>query len=265
MRRSLLAAALCLSYVSFADLTLVNDVVSGGKTRLVTLSAKGSKAYFEMKEADGPTRTMVRDGEAKKLFVIDHQKKIAMVITEQDSKAQEAKNAALKAQLAAQLAKMPPEQRARAESTMLGQLDAKPAVFTYEKKKTPPRKIAGFSCQDYSIKRDGQAGGEGCFATWKDIGIPSDEFRAIMVKALATTPNGPMAQAFDAADAAPGFPVWRQHVNAQGEVTTETTLKSISKTAVAAENFEVPKGYTEKTMGEAMRPPAPPPPPAPAK
>lgn len=260
--RSVLTAVLCFSSVALADLTLVNEAVSGGKTRLVTLSAKGGKAFFEIKEGDGPTRTMLRDADAKKLFIIDHQKKVAMVITEQDSKAQEEKQAALRAQLQAQLAKMPPEQRARMESSMLGQLDSKPAVFTYEKKKTPARKISGFSCQDYSIKRDGQPGGEGCFATWKDIGVPADEFKAIMVKAMPTTPGGPMAQAFDAADSAPGFPVWRSHVNAAGEVTTETTLKSISKTAVAAENFEVPKGYTEKTMGEAMKPP---PPPAPAK
>jgi len=187
-----------------------------------------------------------------------------LVITEQDSKQQEEKNAALRAQMQAQLAKMPPEQRARMEQGMLGQLDAKPATFTYEKKTTPARKISGFSCQDYTIKRDGQPGGEGCYTTWKDIGISAEAFKAIMVKAMPTTPNGPMAQAFEASDTAPGFPVWRSHVNAAGEVTTETTLKSISRTAVAAENFEVPKGYAEKSMSEAMRPP-PPPPPAPAK
>ncbi len=252
--RLLAAAVLVLSSAALADLTLVNEAVAGGKTRRVTLSAKGNKAYFEMKEADGPTRTMLRDGEAKKLFIIDHQKKMVLVITEQDSKQVEEKQAALKAQLQAQLAKMPPEQRARMESTMLGQADGKLAVFTYEKKKTPARKLSGFSCQDYSIKRDGQAAGEGCFASWKDIGISAEDFKTTMLAAMPTQAGNPISQGFEMSESAPGFPVWRSHVNAEGKVTAETTLKSLTRTALAAENFELPRGYAEKSMADSMRP-----------
>ena len=39
----------------------------------------------------------------------------------------------------------------------------------------------------------------------------------------------------------------------------ETTLKSLSKTAVAAENFELPKDYAQKTMAESRGPPGGPP------
>lgn len=252
--RLLTAGVLLLSTVALADLTLVNEAIAGGKKRLVTLSAKGSKAYFEMKEADGPTRNMLRDGEAKKLFIIDHPKKMVLVITEQDSKQVAEKQEALKAELLAQLAKMPPEQRARMESNMLAQAEGKLPVYTYEKKKLPARKVSGFSCEDYAIKRDGQPAGEGCFATWKDMGISAAEFKSTMLKAMPSQPGSPMGQGFDVADSAPGFPVWRSHANPEGVVTAETTLKSISRTAVAAENFELPKGYTEKSMAEAMRP-----------
>ena len=234
----------------------MNEAIAGGKKRTVTLSAKGARAFFEMKEADGPTRTMVRDGEAKKMFIIDHVKKVVMVITEEDSKQVEEKQASLRAQLQAQLAKMPAEQRARMEATMLPPTDVKPPVFAYEKNKTPARKISGYSCQDYTIKRDGQASGDGCFTSWKDIGITVDEFKTTMLKAMPTMAGNPMGQAaFEASDSAPGFPVWRTHLNAQGQVTTETTLKSIAKTAVAAENFELPKDYAVKSMAEAMGPP----------
>lgn len=257
--RLVLLASLFASTAALADLTLVNEAVAGGKTRNVTLSVKGTKAFFEMKEADGPTRTMLRDADAKKLFIIDHDKKVVLVITEQDSKQAEARQAALKAQLQAQLDKMPPEQRARMESSMLGQLDGKLPAYTYEKKKTPARKVSGFSCQDYLIKRDGQAAGEGCFASWKEVGISADEFKNIMLNAMPKTPGNQMAQGLESAEGAPGFPVWRQHVGGDGQVMAETTLKSLSKTALGAEKFELPKDYAQKSMADAMpgnRPPA---------
>ena len=56
-------------------------------------------------------------------------------------------------------------------------------------------------------------------------------------------------------DSAPGLPVWRAHANGEGQVTAQTTLKSISRTALAAENFELPRGYAEKSMADSMRSP----------
>ena len=256
MIRSLIAALVCIASTALAgDLTLVNEVLAGGKKREVTLSVKGTNAVFELKEADGPTRTMIRDMAAKKLFVVDHQRKLVMVITEEDSKATEARQAQFREQLKAQLEKMPPEQRARVEQNMLGaQGDAKPPVYSYEKKKTPARKIGNYSCQDYTITRDGKPGGEGCFASWKDIGITADDFKKVMTDVMPKggPGGGPLQHGLDEAVNAPGFPVWRQHMNAEGVVTTETTLKSLSKTAVAAEKFEVPKDYPQKSMQDAL-------------
>ena len=252
MRRVLLAAVVVLSSAALADLTLVNEAVAGGKTRTVTLWVKGSKALFDMKETDGPARTMLRDADAKKLFIIDHQKKAVLIITEQDSKQLEERQAMMRAQLKAQLDKMPPEQRARVESTMLAPTDAKPPVYSYEKKKTPARKVSGFSCQDYFIKRDGQPGGEGCFASWKDVGIAAEEFKTIMLKAMPSLPGGPIAQGFEAADGAPGFPVYRQHLGADGAVMAQTTLKSLSKDTLKAETFELPTDYAQKSVADAM-------------
>lgn len=268
MIRTLLAALVCCGTTALAaDLTLVNEVLAGGKKREVTLSVKGSKASFELKEADGPTRSMLRDIAAKTLYVIDHERKLVMVITEQDSKALEARQAQFREQLKGQLEKMTPEQRARVEQTMLGQGEGKPPAYTYEKKKTPARKIGNYSCQDYVIQRDGKAGGEGCFASWKDMGISAEEFKKVMTDVMpkAGPGGGPMQHGLDEALNAPGFPVWRQHVDGSGVVTTETTLKSLTKTAVAANKFEVPKDYAQKSMADSMKNPPAPPPGAPTK
>lgn len=258
--RILAALVVLASSAALADLTLVNEATTNGKTRQVTLSTKGSRAWFELKEPDGTTRTMLRDGDAKKLFLIDHPKKTVMAVTEADGKALEQKQAEFRAQIQAQLAKLPPEQRARMEQTMLGNAapDAKPPMYSYEKKKTAARKVGGFSCQDYVIKLDAKVHGEACFMSWKDAGFTAEEFKALMVKALPTSATTqPMAVAFDPHSNAPGLPVWRKMVDEAGNTTSEMTLKSFTKTAVAAENFELPKGYTEKAMADVMnqRPP----------
>lgn len=256
MRRLSLAAVTLLSTAALADLTLVSETVIGGKARAVTVSVKGSKAYFEMKEADAPPRVILRDGEAKKLFMLDATKKMALVMNEPDPKQMEAQQAQLRAAMQAQLAKLPPEQRARMEATMLGNVGAAPGkepVITWEKKKSPARKVSGFACEDYVMKRDGQVSGEGCYATWKAVGITAEDFKDTMLKAMpSSTPM--MGQAFEAEAAAPGIPVWRTHVDAQGQVTSQTTVKSVSKTALSADKFEVPKDYTQKEMQAGMPP-----------
>ncbi len=259
MHRLLTALVLCLSTAALADLTMVSETVSGGKTRTVTLSTKANKAYFELQEADAPLRTMMRDADSKQLFLVDHAKKVITVITEADSKALELKQAQFRAQMQAQLEKMAPEQRARAESTMLGVglAEAKPAVFTFDKKKGAARKVNGFSCQDYVIKREGKVHGEGCFMTWKDTGLTADEFKATMLRAMPTgATSGPMAGAFEGQASAPGFPVYRKLVDDTGAVTSETTLKSLTKTALGADKFELPRDYTQRSVGAVMGGPA---------
>lgn len=262
--RTVIAASLISASLSFAaappqELTLINESTSGGKNRVVTLSLKGSKAYFEMAEEGAPPRVMLRDMDQKKMWLVNDEKKLLIVVTEDDSKALEARQEQFRAQMKAQLEKMPPEQRARMEATMLGgQTDpSKPSNFTYEKKKTPARKIAGFACEDYTVKRDGQLHGEGCYATWKTVGITAEEFKNVMLKSMpSSAAAGPMMQAFEAHNAAPGLPIERVVFDAKGNVTHSTTLKSFTKTALPAAKFELPKGYTEKPMAEGMmRPP----------
>lgn len=266
MRHLFVSLAVVVPSLAFADLTMVSEVVSGGKTRVVTLSAKGGRGSFEMKEPDGTTRTMLRDGAAKKLFIIDHEKKVVMVVTEEDSKAQEERQAQMKAQLEAQLARMPPEQRARIEQGMLG-AGAEPRKklppYTYEKKKSAARKVGAFSCEDYVIKREGVVKGEACFASWKTLGISAADFQRTIGDATPKMSAGPMGlQAhtpaeLDAEAAAPGLPVWRKLFDERGEVTAETTVTSLSKATIDAGRFEVPKDYQLKNMADLVRPPAP--------
>lgn len=267
MHRALLSLVVLSSSLALADLTLVSDVTANGKTRTVTLSVKGSRAYFDVTE-DGLSRGMLRDTAQKKMWVLDHAKKAAIVVSEEDSKALEARQAQFRAQMKAQIEKLPAEQRARAEATMLAMTEPpKPASFTYEKKKGSTRKVSGISCDDYVVKREGKPAGEACFATWKAVGLEAETFRKTMLESMPTAAMSGMTQAFDASHNSPGFPLERTMLDANGTPSTHTVVKSVAKTALAAEKFEVPKDYVERVMKEAAPggAPAPTPPPPAAK
>lgn len=264
MRRPLTLVVLTFASLALADVTLVNETTTGGKKRTVTLSQKGDLAWFEIAEDGQPARTMLRDMKAKKLFIIDPVKKVVLEMTEADSKAMEARQEQFRAQMKAQLEHMSPEQRARVESTMMGQLDGKKPVFTFKKTGAAARKVNGFTCTDYTMLRDGEASGEACFMPWKDSGLTSEQFKTLMVQALPSSAamSGPAGQGIDAAAAAPGFPVARTTRNDKGEVVAQMELKSLAKTPVSADHFELPKDYERKSMSELMNkapPPRPPP------
>lgn len=256
MRKLLAAFVFCLASAAWADMTMVSEVTSSGRpSRTVTLSVKGPLALFEFNDGT-VTRTMLRDGGAKKMYAINHEKKELTVITEEDSRELEARQEAFRAQLKLQLEKMPAEQRARMEATMLGPQTggtAKAPNFTYEKKKTAARKLNGFSCQDYVVKRDGAEDGEGCFAAWKDIGVTASDFKTTMESAMPNSSSQQMmTQVFDGQATAPGFPVWRQRSDAQGN-KSESSVKSFSKSALAGDKFVLPKDYAQKSMGDALK------------
>lgn len=256
MRKLLAAFVFCLASAAWADMTMVSEVTSSGRpSRTVTLSVKGPLALFEFNDG-AVTRSMLRDGAAKKMYAINHEKKELTVITEEDSRELEARQEAFRTQLKAQLEKLPPEQRARMEATMLGPQTtgtAKAPNFTYEKKETPARKVNGFSCHDHVVKRDGVEDGEGCFASWKDVGMSANDFKTTMESAMPNSSSQQMlTQVFDGQASAPGFPVWRKRTDKQGN-SSESTVKSFSKSALGPEKFVLPKDYAQKSMGEALK------------
>lgn len=264
MRRLLAALVVTASTLALADLTMVSEVVAEGKTRTITLSARGTRGYLELKEPDGPTRTVLREGAEKKLFLVDHAKRTVLVVTEEDSKATEARQAQMRAQLEAQLAKLPPEQRARIEQGMLGASASPPkrAPFTYEKKQGPARRVGPFTCEDYVVKREGAVRGEACFASWKSVGVAAADFAKTLADATPRPSPGSLVPGavqadLEAGELAPGFPVWRKLLDDEGNATLETTVRSFSKEALPADKFEVPKDYAQKAMGDLLRGPPP--------
>lgn len=247
--RTLLVSSLLASSLALADLTTTTETALPGKpVQRSSLSVKGSKALFEVEEGQ-TRRVMLRDATQKTMFVINHEHKEVVVMPDQQPKGDGPNQERFRAELAEQLAKLPPEKRARVEQTMLTQQPAAPKkpVTTWEKKDGPARTVSGFSCVDYVIKRDGVVAGQGCFASWKDVGVPLKDYVAAMRVAL---PIDAQAEVDDMSGA-PGLVVWRERT-LPGGTKSEVTLKSISVSAQPAAKFELPKGYAQRTLSEVM-------------
>jgi hypothetical protein len=259
MRTLLTALVVVLATPALADLTVVTEVTSAGKKRVVTVSLKGQRSFMSLEEDGKSPPTIVRDGAAKQMFIIDHKNKTVVKAVEPNDEELKLRQEQFKQQMAAQLARLPPEQRKKMEERLFPAPNAPVTPLTYEKKKTPARKVNGFSCEDYVIKREGQVAGEGCFAPFKDFKFTAAEYQDAFKAALPKAAMPGQQQNFEADQLAPGIAVLRTLVDAQGNVTSETTLKSLTKTALAADKFEVPKDYTVKSAPDLMPPTAPPP------
>jgi hypothetical protein len=256
MRPLITALVLTAATAAFADITLVNEVTTGGKKRLVTLSVRGQKTFMSLEEEGKTPPTMLRDGTTRTMFIIDHAAKTVMKTVEPNEEELKQRQELFKKQMEQQLARMPPEQRKKLEERMFPTEGQGAADVTYEKEKSPPRKVNGFTCEDYVIKREGQVAGGGCFAAWKEFGLTAQEYQTLFKTALPKGAFGGPGSNLAGEHLAPGVAVYRKSVDPSGQVTSETTLKSLSKKALPAEKFEVPKDYTAKAL--PPMPPAPP-------
>lgn len=266
MRTLLTALVVVFATPALADLTVVTEVSTAGKKRVVTVSLKGQRSFMSLEEEGKSPPVIVRDGAAKQMFIIDHKNKTVVKAAEPNEEELKLRQEQFKQQMAAQLARLPPEQRKKMEERMFPAAPGTSAPLTYEKKKTPARKVNGFSCEDYVIKREGQVHGEGCFAPFKDFKFTAAEYQDAFKAALPKTAMPGQQHGFDTDQLAPGIAVVRTLVDSSGNVTSETTLKSLSKTALSADKFEVPKDYTVKSAADMMPQPVPAAPaPTPAK
>jgi len=261
MLRTAAVIACLIAAPALADLSLTMDSVISGRPGVTTLQFKGKKLLITMTRAEGEAKknhVMLRDGDGKRLVILDTQAKTYTEVSDQQVADMKTKAAQMQAGLADKLAGLPPEQRAKLEA-MMAKANQPPAAATASKyefqKKGTSRKVLGKTCEEYLIKVDGVAEGEGCFISWKDAGV-SRESVAEQLKAATdglTQGSGSIDATFTV-ESSPGLPGWRKRVDASGAVLSETTLTKLSTDSIAASVFEVPKDYTLKPFGPPARP-----------
>lgn len=161
-------------------------------------------------------------------------------------------------QMEAQLAAMPPEQRAMVQAMMKGQAPgagapAPPAPLKWTANgKTD--EIAGKPCKGYDGDRQGVVEEQVCAAQWEAFGLARSDFRAFEDMAeFMRSMKGPMADSVKVrvADAEiPGVPLRTIIKTVRGEQVQEIT--KIEKADVDLSLFDLPAGAKPHDIGAGM-------------
>ena len=203
-------------------------------------------------------QTVLIDGAAKRLDVINDREKTYMELTEEDMKRALERFQAMKPQLEEAMKNMPPEQRKLIQDKLAGMgagLDGKPAKPPEYKfdKLGEKKNINGIPCEVYRVLEDGKPREEDCLSPWSAGLIQKSDLEGIrkfgeeMAKSFGGAAGG-QRDIFAHMDKYPGIPVSRVPLEADGTRGAEEQIKSVKRGSISAAKFTVPAGYTKKAM-----------------
>jgi hypothetical protein len=274
MNRWMTLWVLCSAAQSWAGVTMVNDR-AGSKS---TVSMEGNKLRLET-ERSGRPMTVLFDGDAQKLWMLDDAAKSYRTIdpqTMQPARDQQAKTDAMAsgqraqadAQMQAALAQMPPERRAMVEAQMKQRQtsggpaapptagaspgsSAGPAPSIDYKATGQHKKVAGHECDTYRELQDGKPKADGCYIPLARLGLTKDDFKAIdaFTQFRQSHFGGMGGPALPSVTTAPGIPAERTELDDSGAPGTSSKMVSISTAKVPDDRFQLPAGYTEQKFG----------------
>src|SRR6185436_836774 len=167
----------------------------------------------------GNSGAIILDAGAKKMIMMEPEKKTYHEMTEADAKAMKERMDGMRAQMQERIKSLPPDQRKQAEEAMGrfggggGQIEIKYEPLGGKKK------IAGFACETYKVKIGTFSTTESCIAPWGSNLITkaeAEQFKkafAEMEKAFAGL-GGMRAGDWSKA---PGIPVEQTHMGQDGK------------------------------------------------
>lgn len=233
---------------------------AGGATD--TIYAQGAMLRMEPAASQADDSTFIFRDDT--LYLLDEKKKQAQTISKQDMHELSAQLGDAMKQMEAQLADLPPEQRAMMEKMMK---DRMPSGMG---KAGPPRRIktggservGDYSCTVRTMYAGDEKIWEVCSAA--DAGDAAEaleaframsEFTGSLRESLQQMPFGKMLQLdtpFHAMGELEGFPV-RVRMYRNGKLFQEQTLKSVSRRDLDAGMFAVPQGYKVKSLADEAK------------
>jgi len=210
-----------------------------GHFRMDTLDAAGHVRDF----------VLVRDGN---IWQADMEKRTFMQI---DRAALAGKQSEMQDRMQAMLQNLPPEKRSAMEARMQGMMAGRsqPAFTMTDTGKSD--QVGRWSCEIWQVRRGGTVSSDACIASRGSL-EGGDELVDAVHKA-ATTASGVLssipaahasAQRMAVYGQANGFPVRTRELEG-GKVESELTVSSIEHRSLPADQFAIPKGFTQTTMG----------------
>ena len=236
-------------------LEMVTKDLSGNEKERTQIYAQDG--YLRLDSDGGPFAaevSLIFDG--SRFLVIDHGEKSYIIMDEEMLTRMTNKMNEAMEQMKAELANLPPEQRAMAEQMMQSQMQG---LMGGGEPPSPPRVEAtgesewgGRACTKYDVFENDIKTQEICSAPLDQIngaGEMMDTFQgmASFVKKLSESLPGPLGSSFNdhpgmVADLIGGFPVHSVEYR-MGKPNTEVSMESIREEELSADKFEVPADY----------------------
>jgi hypothetical protein len=236
-------------------LDMVSKDLSGAEKERSQIYAQDG--FLRLDSDGGPFAadvSLIFDG--SRFLVVDHGEQTYIIMDEAMlTRMTDKMNEAME-QMKAELASLPPEQRAMAEQMMARQM---PGMMGDREPAPPPRVEAtgegewgGRSCTRYDVFENDVKIQEVCAAPLDQVngaGEMMDTFQGMarFVKQLSESLPGPLGASFNdhpgmVAELIGGFPIHTVEYQ-MGKPASEVTLESIREEELAASKFEVPDGY----------------------
>ena len=236
--------AIVLASVSAAALADTEFKFDDGSHVLV----KNNRVLF----GDGNTG-MLYPGSGDSLTVIEYSNRRYMVLDKEFAASMSDQISAARAQMEAQLAQLPPDQRAMMKNMLKDRMPQSAHTSKRQFRHTGGKqRVAGFSCKDGELLKDGKTEFEVCIASAKEIGMSAADYGALRSAFLAM--SGIVEQfspgnsnMFDL-DLIGGVPVISSNRNGE----QDNRLVSASFDDVDAARLEVPADFEQQDPAQAL-------------
>lgn len=238
-------------------LLIAQKVTSGTTTTTHQSQIEATRMRSEIASSAGRKQTIVFDGAAQVMRMIDDDAKTYTEMAKADLERMRAQMDGAMAQMQEQLKNMPPEQRARMEALMKGRGAAIPGAAgpPTEYKKVGTDKVGRWTCDKYEGTKNGEKVSEVCTAAPSALGFTAADFE--VTRQLAEFFKSMMPQAADGLfafsigstaqnpHAFAGLPV--RFVSFKGgNIQTVSEVTEASRQNFPDALFQVPAGYQKR-------------------
>jgi len=242
--------------------TEIIDLAGGGANAPRQARMIADKDQLRMDRAQG--RVLIFRGDRNLAWTIDTHTSTYVEIDRGTMQQMRGQVDAARGQVTAELDKLPPEQRAQVEKMTGGAATggaAPAAVPTREAPRVIPSgktdTVGGISCREVEVTRGKEKESEICVADWAAAGIAKADlegfrklvaFQEEMTRGIGiSSESADGEQALALYEQLDGVPV-RVRTFKGGAPRTEMRILKIEKKALDPALFEVPAGYTKRTM-----------------
>jgi len=215
----------------------------------------------------GSKSEVIFHGDRREVVIVDHDEKSYFVIDEKTVKELAAQINSAMSQMEEALKNVPESQRAMVQEMMKKRMPQAAARPVIEVRKTGERADqAGYPCVKYEVLHDGRVASELWVTAWDNVKGSEDVAEVFkdmagffhdMMEAFTSGPMGGFISeigdnAFEHMSQIDGFPVVTRQLD-DGQLESETTLRSAERRALAPGDFEPPAGYKRKEMARPGR------------